>query len=153
MTAFDIAQRYVGMRELSDKGKDHPFIQWCFTLCGLSAETPDEVPWCSAFMQHAPWELRLPRSKSAAARSWLLIGIPKRIEDAQPGANDIVILKRGTGAQPGPEVIAAQGHVGLVAGVDLSRGTVDVLAGNQNNQVCVLPFPITQVLGVRRLAA
>jgi uncharacterized protein (TIGR02594 family) len=149
-SAYELAQRFVGtVYELEEEGRHHPFIQWCFSLCaGYSLHTPDEVPWCSAFMQHPFWELRLPRSKSAAARSWLTVGEPLPLEEAEPGF-DVVILKRGGGNQPGPEVLAAPGHVGLFGG--LAGDTVLLLAGNQGNAVSVEPFPISRVLGVRRM--
>ena len=149
MTAFELAQRYVGIAELSAKGKDHPLVQWWLSLCGFGLESSDEIPWCSAFMNGIAWELRLPRSKSAAARSWLAVGLPIPLIDAKAGS-DVVILQRGEGQQPGPEVIAAPGHVGLFAG--LQGDHVLVLAGNQGNAVSIAPFSVTRVLGVRRLS-
>lgn len=147
MDAFTLAQRYVG-QVLERKPGDHPLIQWWLSLCGMGMDSPDETPWCSAFVNGITWELRLPRSKSAAARSWLAIGKPIAVAHARPG-NDVVILKRGAGPQPGPEVLAAQGHVGFFAG--LEGGTVLVLGGNQGDQVSVAPFPVDRILGVREL--
>jgi len=144
ITAFDLASRYIGIRELPEKGMDHPLIQWWLSLCGFSTHTPDEVAWCSAFLQEPFRLLGLPRSKSAAARSWLTIGRVITIEQAKVGF-DVVILKRGAGPQPGPEVIQAPGHVGLYAGPG------NLLAGNQGNMVSVAPFDPSRVLGVRRL--
>lgn len=148
LTAYDLAQRYVGIKELAG-GKDHPLIQWWLSLCGFSADSPDETAWCSAFVNGIAWELRLPRSKSAAARSWLSVGVPVTLWDAKVG-NDIVVLKRGKEPQPGPDVIAAQGHVGLFAG--LEGEFVLLVAGNQGDAVSVARFPRTSVLGVRRLS-
>ncbi len=146
-TPYKIAERYIGLKELTG-GQDHPFIQWCFSLCGYSLETPDETPWCSAFMQHPCWELRLPRSKSAAARSWLRVGTPCELEDAS--ADFVVaIFKRGQN-QPGPEVTSgAPGHVGFYAGIE--DASILVLGGNQSDGVTLQPFPISQLLGLRRL--
>lgn len=148
ITAYDLATRYVGIRELKGD-RDHPLIRWWLSLCDLPSEMHDETPWCSAFMNGMAWELRLPRSKSAAARSWLSVGEAVGLRDARVGY-DVVVLKRGAGEQPGPAVIAAPGHVGLYGGMDASQ--VLLLAGNQGDQVCVAPFPATRVLGVRRLA-
>lgn len=151
VTAFDLAQRFVGLRELGG-AEHHPLIQWGFTLCGYGMNTPDEVPWCSAFAQIPAFLLRLPRSKSAAARSWLQIGQPVDLNAAVIGF-DVVVLKRGTGAQLGPEVLNAPGHVGYFAGwADESRQSVRVLGGNQGDEVNVQSFPRERVLGVRRLA-
>lgn len=145
ITLYDLAQRFVGLRETAGP-KDNGFIVWAHSLCGL--DTSDETPWCSAFVNALAWIMRLPRSKSAAARSWLNVGMPIEIEKAEPGY-DVVVLKRGTGPQPGPEIVNAPGHVGLFAGVD--QAFVLVLGGNQGDQVSIARFPIANVLGVRRL--
>lgn len=148
MTVFDLAQRFVGeVREIP--GAQHsPFIQWCHECCGLGPDTPDEVPWCSSFVNRICWLQRLPRSKSAAARSWLLVGRPVTLLDATAG--DIVILKRATGTQ-GADVIRAPGHVGFFAAHDMITGTVHVLGGNQSDGVTIAPFRAADVLGLRRL--
>lgn len=146
MNIFELAQRYVGIREIADN-QSHPLIQWWLSLCGMSTDTPDSVPWCSAFINGLAWELRLPRSKSAAARSWLAVGIPIPLDQAQLG--DVVIFKRGDGVQPGPEVINAPGHVGLFAGREGNR--LLILGGNQDDGVCIAGFGVNRVLGVRRL--
>lgn len=147
MTAFALAQRYVGIKEISGV-LHHPLVSWWLSLCGFSLDTPDEVPWCSAFINGIAWELRLTRSKSAAARSWLGVGTPTRLEDAQIGW-DIVVLTRGKAPQPGPDVLAAPGHVGFFAGIDGDH--VLVLGGNQGNAVSIGRFPVASILGIRRL--
>jgi uncharacterized protein (TIGR02594 family) len=143
MTPFALAQRYVGIKEMAGN-KDHPLILWWLSLCGLGDGTHDETPWCSAFVNGMAWELRLPRSKSAAARSWLGVGLPVRyLTEARPG-HDIVIFWRGE--KDGPF-----GHVGFFAGVE---GTdVLVLGGNQNDQVSIARYPAERLLGIRRLTA
>ena len=147
ISAYDLALRYVGVREIAGD-KDHPLIRWWHSLCSVQ-DAHDEVPWCSAFMNGIAWELRLPRSKSAAARSWLQVGVPMHLHDSEPGF-DVVILQRGEGKQPGPEVIAAPGHVGLFAGMQL--GKVLILGGNQGDEVNISAFPSERILGIRRLA-
>ena len=141
MTLYDLAQRFVGEVRERPGMQDEPFIQWCHASCSLSPDTPDEVPWCSSFLNRTAWILRLPRSKSAAARSWLQVGTPLALKEACP-AYDVVILKRGTNP--------AQGHVGLFAGCEGDR--VLLLAGNQGDGVSIASFPVADVIGVRRLA-
>ena len=147
VTLYDIASRFVGLKEVPGD-KDNPGI---LAMLKLDGDWPDhdEVPWCSAYLNYCSWLLRLPRSKSLQARSWLGVGQMIPIDDAIVGF-DVVILKRGTGKQPGPEVTDAPGHVGLFAGMAGTK--VAVLGGNQGDQVSVAQFPLTQVLGVRRLA-
>lgn len=150
MTLFDFAMRMVGeVKELPGQAH-HPYIQWCHMLCGLGPDVADEVAWCSSQLNERCWNLRLPRSKSAAARSWLLVGTGVKLEDAKIGY-DVVVLKRGKGEQPGPEVIKAPGHVGLYAGMQDPQRVL-ILGGNQSNEISVRPFSVNDVLGVRRLA-
>ena len=114
----------------------------------------DEVAWCSAFVNYICWLLRLPRSKSLAARSWLTIGEAVNLYSAQVGF-DVVILKREGANQPGPEVLNAQGHVGFFAGAENPHfsdiSSVQILGGNQSDQVNVSSFPVERILGIRRL--
>lgn len=155
ITPFQLAQRYIGIREFKGT-ENHPLIAWWLSLCGFGLKVADEVAWCSAFVNAICWELRLPRTKSAAARSWLTIGEAVDVHNGIAGF-DVVVLSRGTN-QPGPDVLQAPGHVGFLAGVeqDPISGLVEfvhVLGGNQQDSVCVARFPIDRVLGVRRLAA
>lgn len=149
LTAYALAQRFVGMKEIPGP-KDNPFIQWSLTLCGFPSDVHDEVPNCSAFANAIAWLLRLPRSKSARARSWLTVGTPITLRQAAAG-NDVVVLKRGKPPQPGAEVLDAVGHVGFFAGLE-GNETVLVLGGNQGDAVSIARFDIGDVLGVRRLA-
>lgn len=140
MTAFALAERFVGLKELPG-GEHHPFIVWAHSLCGLGMHTADEVPWCSSWLNAICWLLDLPMSRSAAARSWLKVGTPVSLDDAIIGF-DIVVLSRGD--KPW------QGHVGFYAGKQGDQ--VLVLGGNQSNAVTRQGFPVSRVVGVRRLA-
>jgi uncharacterized protein (TIGR02594 family) len=146
LTAFDLAQRFVGTKEVAGTLQDNPAI---LAMLRLDAEWPahDEVPWCSAFVNYVCWLLRLPRSKSLAARSWLVVGRAIDIADAQPGF-DVVILRRADNP--------VSGHVAFFAGLDPHSDphgplTLQLLGGNQRNSVCVEPFPASRIVGVRRL--
>ena len=139
MTAYDLAQRFVGELTELTGNDNHPLIQWFHMLCALGHDQPDATPWCSSFANGVCWLLRLPRSKSAAARSWLTVGRPVLIGEAVVGW-DVVVLSRGA---------APAGHVGFFAGVD--RDHVHVLGGNQGDAVTVQAFDLATVLGVCRL--
>ena len=146
VTAFDIAQRFIGMAEVPGK-EDNPAI---LAMLRLDAEWPsgDEVPWCSGFVNYVAWLLRLPRTRSLLARSWLGVGRGIAWEEARVGG-DVCVLARGGGNQPGPENTTAPGHVGFYAGRDASG--VQILGGNQGDSVSVATFDVTRVLGLRRL--
>lgn len=147
ITAFDIAQRFVGVTETPGLTAT-PQILAMLRLDG-AWPSDDSVPWCSAFTNWIAWLLRLPRSKSLAARSWLEVGRPVSLEQAEPGF-DVVVFSRGKGKQPDASVIDAPGHVGFFAGVE--GDNVLSLGGNQGDSVSVARFPKARVLGVRRLS-
>lgn len=147
LTLYDHAMRYVGIREVAGDKDNYRIMAWLT----LDHDWPkhDEVPWCSGWLNEMCWQLKvLPRSKSLLARSWLGVGTPVSEAEVQVGF-DIVILKRGSGRQPGPENRTASGHVGLFAGFDGNK--VLVLGGNQSNEVSIAYYPKSRVLGYRRL--
>lgn len=144
---YTFAAQFIGLREVPGT-KAHPLI-----LAMLQGEaawvTDDATAWCSAYVNAICRVLGLPRSRSLAARSWLLVGDGVPLDRARRG--DVVILTRGSGPQPGPQVIQAQGHVGFLG--DLTETDVLVLGGNQKDQVSEAWFDRDRVLGVRRLVA
>jgi uncharacterized protein (TIGR02594 family) len=144
ITAYQLAERFIGMKE-APGSPSNPAV---LAMLRLDESWPagDDVAWCSAFVNYIAWLLRLPRSKSLRARSWLQVGQPISMVDARPGF-DVVILNRG--GPSSPLVIEAPGHVGFFAGV-VDR-QVHILGGNQGDVVNVSAFPASSLLGVRRL--
>ena len=145
-SAFEIAHRFSGIKEVSGI-RDNPMILAMLKLDGDWPEH-DEVPWCSAFTNFVCWLLRLPRSKSLRARSWLGVGRRIDLDDARVGM-DVVILWRGEAPQPGPDTLDAPGHVGFYAGHDDTY--VQILGGNQGDTVSVRSYRLERILGIRRL--
>lgn len=145
---FAVAQRFIGIKETSG-ATSTPLVLAMLRL-DTSWVQDDQTPWCSAFLNFVCFILGAARSRSLAARSWLLVGTSIPLTDARVG-NDVVILSRGTGTQPGAEVLAAPGHVGLYAGHDATH--VVVLGGNQGDAVTLARFPKARILGIRRIAA
>ena len=148
ITPYQIAERFIGLEEVPGR-EDNPAI---LAMLKLDANWPegDEVPWCSAFVNYVAFLLRLPRSKSLRARSWLRVGIPIGMAECRPDS-DVVILSRGGGEQPGPEVINAPGHVGFYSSYDPETSRVYLLGGNQGDEVSVGRYDAQRVLGIRRL--
>jgi uncharacterized protein (TIGR02594 family) len=147
MTAYDLAERFVGVKEVSGP------VSNALVLAMLRLDEPwpthDEVPWCSAFVNFVCWMLRLPRSKSLRARSWLTVGTPVHVLGAVVGF-DIVVLSRGSMVMAPPAtVLDGPGHVGFFAGAE--GDMVSLLGGNQNNQVSVSQYSTSRILGIRRL--
>jgi uncharacterized protein (TIGR02594 family) len=143
--AFDLAQRFTGIEEVGGN-VDNPQIMAMLKLDNAWPSS-DEVPWCSGFANYICWLARLPRSKDLRARSWLNIGRGIPLEAAEHG--DIIVIKRGKGEQPGPEVTTAPGHVGFYAG--RTDGLIEILGGNQSDTVKISRYPRDRLLGVRRL--
>lgn len=146
ITALDLGRRFIGLHEVSGSTANPAIL----AMLQLDDQWPedDSVPWCSAFVNYVCFLLDLPRSRSLRARSWLNVGRPVLYIQARTGF-DVVILKRGAGEQPGPEVIDAPGHVGFYAGT--ADGRLLVLGGNQSDMVSIAPFAPLRILGVRRL--
>jgi uncharacterized protein (TIGR02594 family) len=140
LTPYGFARRYVGVVEEFPGAEHHPLIQWWLSLCRWGFKAADETPWCSAFVNAIYWEFDLPHTKSAAARSWLDVGVPVSIEVARP-VSDLVILSR----PPNP----TSGHVGFYD--SHSTQTVTILGGNQQNKVTIETFNKARIVGVRRI--
>lgn len=140
MTAYMLARRFLGIKEISGK-RNHPAITWWLSLCKFGLDAADEIPWCSAFVNAIAWMMDLPRTDSAAARSWLKVGTPVPLDSAVCGF-DVVVLERGNDG--------VSGHVGFYVSHNDSK--VIILGGNQSNAVTEQHFDRFRVLGVRRLA-
>lgn len=143
-SAYEIATRFLGLTEVP--GKDSNPAVLAMLQLDNSWVAGDDVPWCSAFTNYPFFVLGLPRSESLAARSWLTVGNPILLEEAEPGF-DVVVFKRGT--DHGPEILKAPGHVGFYSGHN--DKVVFCLGGNQADKVTIASFPIERLLSVRRI--
>lgn len=146
ITPLALAERFVGQREIPGPVDNPWVVAFSSTIDGSAPD--DETPWCSTFVNGICWMLGLPRSNSRAARSWLKVGRPVTLAAAVPDFT-VVILQRGAGKQPGPEVLNAPGHVGFL--VRKSGDTIWLLGGNQGDAVTIAPFRAERVLGVVEL--
>ena len=146
LTPYDLAEKFLGTKEVAGAVSNAQIM--AFLRLDNDWPESDEVSWCSCFVSYCCFLLDLERSRSLRARSWLRVGRPVPLEDARVGF-DVVVLARGRGRQPGPEVLNAPGHVGWYAGHDAGR--VSVLGGNQRNAVSVARYQSKRVLSIRRL--
>jgi uncharacterized protein (TIGR02594 family) len=149
-SAFSIAQRFIGIKEVAGVASNPQIL----AMLRLDESWPpgDETAWCSAFVNYVAWLLRLPRSKSLVARSWLQVGIPIQLEQAAADS-DVVVIQRGDGKPAGRSFSeGGPGHVGFFAGYDAGRGLVQLLGGNQGNAVGIASFPAERILGIRRIS-
>ena len=148
ITPLSIAENLIGLKEVPGQ-KDNPFIVWCLSNVGIK-DAHDEIAWCAALAKSIFILCGLADKKmTAAARSFLLVGIPINIEDFVCTGFEVVILKRGGGDQPGKEVINAQGHVGFPKKIEGDQ--ILVVGGNQADSISEAWFPLDRVLEIRRI--
>jgi uncharacterized protein (TIGR02594 family) len=131
---YEVALNFLGMKEIPGP-KHNPWIQWAFSITKFPEPWTDEDAWCSAALNGWCYPIGVERSGSAAAISWATVGTGIALEDALRGM-DIVVFPH---------------HVGLFSALK-SKALVDVLGGNQGNEVNVSPFPTSEIVAVRRLA-
>lgn len=136
--AIDFARDDLGTWEW--KGADHnPKVVQYFADVGHSWVKDDETAWCAAFVGAMLKKAGLAHTGKLNARSYLDWGEPVAIEDARAG--DVVVFSRGNPA-------GWQGHVAFLVGIDGDR--IEVLGGNQANQVSIKSYPMDRLLGIRR---
>ena len=148
LTALEVAQNLFGDVREVEGPQDHPLIMAALRMAAAWPDH-DEVPWCSAVPYMVSTALGLPRPPALGlmARSWLGVGSPMGLDDAE-AAFDLVVLSRGEDP-PGPEVLDAPGHVGYFLGVQGSK--VLVWGGNQADAFTLAYFPTSRILGIRRV--
>lgn len=148
---YNIARRLVGQREVPGS-VSNPAILAMLKLDNDWPQDDSSTPWCGAFVAACCALSGYERTPSLRARAWLRVG-ESIYARTPPREGDIVILGRGKRPHPGPNVIAAPGHVGFVVGMIHSTANprVRVLGGNQGDAVSIAEFPVADVLGYRRL--
>lgn len=150
-TAAHAAKRLIGLREQRGD-KDNPLIVGMLQTFA-SWVNDDETAWCGAFAGFIAHLLGFStpgpeRWRALQARRWLTVGYDVSDPSAWNG-DCVVVLSRGRGRQPGPEVLDAKGHVGFYDGHD--DDVVWLVGGNQGNRVGRKAYPRSRILGVRRL--
>jgi uncharacterized protein (TIGR02594 family) len=136
---IEVAFSQYGVKEIVGK-KHNPVVVNYFKEIGFKQIDNDETPWCSAFINWCALKSGLEKnmSKKLNARSWLKVG--NEIKD--PVLGDIVIFWR-------ENKDGWKGHVGIYINEDSKN--INVLGGNQGNEVCIKPYPKDRLLGYRRL--
>lgn len=126
----------LGTAELAGPGSNPRIVGYTATAGGAA---PDDVPWCSSFVNWCAKQAGLAMSGSKAARSWLHVGTPL----LEPEQGCVCVFWRGDHDDK------MHGHVAIF----LYRvGPVLVcLGGNQGNIVGVNGYMVSHLLGMRRL--
>lgn len=136
MNILETALSQYGVKEIRGESDNQTIVDYAVDS-GFSWVNDDETPWCSIFINWCAMKLGMERTKKATARSWLNIGIPIEM----PDIGDIVVLKRGNSTW--------QGHVGIF--ISFEGEYINLLGGNQSNQVKISKYKKTDILGFRKL--
>lgn len=137
---YDVAKGYLGTREIPGKNH-HPVIVRWLRAC-KSWVSDDETAWCSAFVNFCARELGYESTGELNARSWLEVGETIPLSQARKG--DVIILWRVSPT-------SWKGHVAFLDHYNATRGLLYLLGGNQNDEVNITAYPVSRLLGVRRL--
>lgn len=130
---FELAKREIGVKEYPGAQHNPRIVQYAKTT--MLAAAADEVAWCSSFVNWCLDQAGVRGTRSAAARSWLGWGVP--LQKPRPGC--ITVFSRGADPQ--------SGHVAFYVA---PRGAfLEVLGGNQSNQVKVAAYRSDRKLGYR----
>lgn len=134
--ALEIALNEYGIKE-GEGAANNPEVMKYFHEAGFSEVAADEVSWCAAFVNWCQLKAGRNGTASLAARSFLQWG--EKV--TEPELGDIAVFWRTNPA-------SWQGHVGFYIKRDGTN--VWVLGGNQSNQVNIIPYSGTRLLGYRR---
>jgi uncharacterized protein (TIGR02594 family) len=138
-TIMQHAQKQIGIWEWAGS-ESNPLILAMFAEAGHSKIKQDAVPWCAAFVGSVLLRVGGKGTGSLLARSYLDWGQKIPLSEAKEG--DVVILSGKA---------SWQGHVGFFKGQGAQK--INLLGGNQNDQVNVKSYPASKLLGVRRAIA
>lgn len=139
-TPIEFALSYYGVNETFTNGKSNPIVVSFFKDFADWVTNAKTTAWCSAFVNTIYASTGYEYSGKLDARSWLKIG--EKTNNPQVG--DVVVFWRNS-----PN--SWQGHVAIFIGYSQDKKYINVLGGNQGNKVSIAQYPVTQLLGFRRL--
>jgi uncharacterized protein (TIGR02594 family) len=137
-TLIEIALQEYGTKEISGSEHNMDIVNYA-KESGFEWVNDDETPYCSIFLNWVAMKANLQRSKKANARSWLFTGNKTKT----PEIGDVVVFWRNS-----PE--SWQGHVGIFINFEGETG-INVLGGNQSNEINISTYSKAKVLGYRKL--
>ena len=138
-TPIQWARGELGQKEISGS-QDNPRIRWYHSHTSMGS-SPDEVPWCSSFLNACADECGMQKTNKATAISWKTYGLDAGDDVAE---GDIVLLK--------PMAPGGTGHVTLAnKAFKRSRDkSFEGIGGNQANSVNVKTFNTADIVACRK---
>lgn len=138
-TPIEWARGEIGQKEVPGV-RDNPRIRWYHTHCANigSKEHPDEVAWCSSFINAAADETGMQKTDNALASSWMQYGVDTG-DEVPEGA--VVVIRRSDGGY----------HVTLANRRFNRRGDsyFEGLGGNQSNAVTTSTYRTDSIVASR----
>jgi uncharacterized protein (TIGR02594 family) len=123
------------VQEIPGSQNNPRIVMYHATTAGGAA--PDEVAWCSSFVNYCVEQTGLRGTDSKVARSWHDQHWGRDVT-ANPVEGDIVVFSRHSPTQDG-------GHVAFF--LDQDETDIRVLGGNQNNRIGIGSFPKDGMMG------
>ncbi len=134
---IELALKEYATHETPDVATSDPRVIEYFKESGNSWVHDDtNNAWCSAFMNFVVKKAGFPYTKILLARSWLKMG--KKV--TEPEIGDVVIFWRD-------DINGPHGHVSLF--IRKVGNLIYCLGGNQNDQVNIMAYDASRVLGYR----
>lgn len=131
-----IAIDEIGISEISGVEHNERILEYHSVTRGGIA--PDEIPWCASFVCWVLNKAGFVNPKSKASRDFIDFGLSVSSDSMQYG--DIVLLSR--------TLDRTKGHVGFL--FSETEKSVNLLGGNQGNQVSVSPFDKSRIIYIGR---
>lgn len=98
-------------------------------------------PWCAAYVSWALDQAGVATMRSASSQAWKGYGIEVGIGNwNNVRKNDIIIFSYGGGS----------GHIGFFRGYNKASRRVNILGGNQGNNLCIKSFSTAKITSIKR---
>ncbi len=112
-------------------------IGLCQSLCGMSAG----IPWCACFVSWVLVKAGINGLKTASSQKYRNYGFEIGTTSwANVRKNDIVVVSYGGG----------RGHVGFYRGFDPQTRRVNILGGNQGDNLNIKSFGTSRITSIKR---
>lgn len=139
-TPINFALSFYGINESFSDGKSNPIVVSFFRDFANWVTNSKTTAWCSAYVNSIFSSTGYEYSGSMSARSWLNVGQNVK----HPKTGDVVVFWRESKN-------SWKGHVGIFISFTPDGRSINVLGGNQKDMVTIDKYPVSQLLGYRRL--
>lgn len=148
---YQVALHHIGTKEVSGKNHNTKIIQWFNDMGFDGSKMGDETSWCSLFTNWCCKVSGYQYTGKLWARSWSDFPGVKEVNEENVELGDIVVFWRGDyNGDPISGTNIPKGHVGFFMNIDQDKRFINVLGGNQSNQVKVSKYYASRLIGYYR---